>query len=516
MQCSNSQSISRVQVSTFIDISLIAKPPDSPKFSPLASSPCTLPSNPLPTPPCHLCMDTSPPTSPVVDNSSSPTPTTSPTFEHPPSPTPTPLHIKDPPPLTPYSTPTLDPTPPTPPTMPSHLMVTRAKAGIFKLRHIADLSQVTRYATTDPNGLKSALKPNNEPIRVMADATELMLPFYVRYVNWTLNHEESPPRQHSPVRNSPPVVASPPPRQDSPVRNSPPVVASPPRRKMYKSETYLTESATYASSSQHPEIERTYTSCDTSTKVVKKKKTSTKALVKRLLGVVADLSSKVDRVLQKKDEPNTRFVEEEEEEEMINEDEEEAYYHGTQFEYGGLEGEVGRTPTHGEPSSDVGEHHSKTVTPIGWPQRKRAVAWYQRTPFTVILFVINVVGAHWFMAVLHLDTWKVDIYDSTRPMDYFSKYLTGGEFKSFGDSIISELDAIEYWNDFPVGHKDKAKVEFIDVVDAPQQEYSLDRGDCGVSVCMFMEMIVSGVPVKISTASRDARFLYKHKMTNII
>ncbi|CAH1428498.1 unnamed protein product [Lactuca virosa] len=152
---------------------------------------------------------------------------------------------------------------------------------------------------------------------------------------------------------------------------------------MYKSETSSTESVTNGSSSQHPEIERTYTSSDTSTKVVKKKKTSTKALLKRLLGVVADLSSKVDCVLQKKDELNTRFIEEEEEE-MINEEEEEACYHGTQFEYGGFEGEVGRTPTHGEPSPDVGEHHKKTVTPIGRPQRKRVVAWYQRTPFTMM------------------------------------------------------------------------------------------------------------------------------------
>ncbi|CAI9300786.1 unnamed protein product [Lactuca saligna] len=148
--------------------------------------------------------------------------------------------------------------------------------------------------------------PNNEPIRVVADATELMSSFYVRYVNWTLNHEESPPREHSPVRNSPPVVAS------------------PRRRNMYKSETCSTESDTNASSSQPPEIERTYMSSDTSTKVVKKKKTSTKTLVKRIVGVVADLSFKVDRVLQKKDEPNTRFVKEVEDE-MINEDEEDAY-----------------------------------------------------------------------------------------------------------------------------------------------------------------------------------------------
>ncbi|CAI9294167.1 unnamed protein product [Lactuca saligna] len=102
--------------------------------------------------------------------------------------------------------------------------------------------------------------PNNQPIQVVANETELMLPFYVRYVNWTLNHEESPPPQHSPVRNSPPAVQS------------------PPRRSMYKSDTCSTESATNASSSQQPEIE---------TRVLKKKKSSTKALVKRLLGAVS-------------------------------------------------------------------------------------------------------------------------------------------------------------------------------------------------------------------------------------
>ncbi|CAH1450685.1 unnamed protein product [Lactuca virosa] len=78
--------------------------------------------------------------------------------------------------------------------------------------------------------------PNNQPISVVANPTELMLSFYVRYVNWTLNHQESPPWKHTPVRNSP---ESPPP-QHTPVRNSPPVVASPPRRKKYKSETSST------------------------------------------------------------------------------------------------------------------------------------------------------------------------------------------------------------------------------------------------------------------------------------
>ncbi|CAH1418543.1 unnamed protein product [Lactuca virosa] len=119
-----------------------------------------------------------------------------------------------------------------------------------------------------------------------------------------------------------------PPRQQSLVPDSPPVVVSPPRRKKYKSETSSTESATNAFSSQQPVVERTYMSSDTSTRSVKKKKkkkkTSIKELVKRLLGIVVDLTSKVDRILQKQDEPDTWFGEDEE---MVNEGEEEPFYH---------------------------------------------------------------------------------------------------------------------------------------------------------------------------------------------
>ncbi|CAI9288282.1 unnamed protein product [Lactuca saligna] len=113
--------------------------------------------------------------------------------------------------------------------------------------------------------------PNNQHIYVVANPTELMLLFYVCYVNWTLNHEESSPR-----------------------------------------------------------------SC-----------------------------------IKEKDEPDTGFGEEKEEEE-------ETYYHGTQLNHDdlgshGLEGEIRYTPTHVELSLDVGEHHTKTMTLIGRPHRKRGV-----------------------------------------------------------------------------------------------------------------------------------------------
>nr|KAJ0184451.1 hypothetical protein LSAT_V11C900499570 [Lactuca sativa] len=44
--------------------------------------------------------------------------------------------------------------------------------------------------------------PNNQPISVVANLMELMLSFDVRYVNWILNHQDSPPRKHTLVQNS--------------------------------------------------------------------------------------------------------------------------------------------------------------------------------------------------------------------------------------------------------------------------------------------------------------------------
>ena len=85
------------------------------------------------------------------------------------------------------------------------------------------------------------MQPNNHLVVVMENGTELKELFYIRYVNWTLNHEESPPRK----------------------QNQLPIVASPPRKKKYKSETSSSETVTNASTSQQPLVERSYMSSDT-------------------------------------------------------------------------------------------------------------------------------------------------------------------------------------------------------------------------------------------------------------
>ncbi|CAI9270031.1 unnamed protein product [Lactuca saligna] len=270
---------------------------------------------------------------------------------------------------------------------------------------------------------------------------------------------------------------------------------------MYKSEieTSSIESGTNASSSQHPEIETSYMSNDTS-RWVKKKKTSTKALVKRLLGVVADLTSKVDHVLQKKDEPDRNIEPDRgfrEEEEMINEEEEEKYYHDTHLHYDDIveSPEKANEDIVNKENNDVQNHilldnleatstlsfwrkwntissnlntkhrlHILTldvefwlrllaVTDIGWLICSHIAIWsallMERRPtntrltifpqelnlqngksfflrnianrvgdhpkwkdMEMVLFPINVPHIHWFLAVLHLDIWKVHIYDS--------------------------------------------------------------------------------------------------------
>ncbi|KAJ9556147.1 hypothetical protein OSB04_010761 [Centaurea solstitialis] len=130
--------------------------------------------------PCPLCMD-SPLTPPSIAQSLAPQPTP-PTVPAPPTTTPlvSAAHPTSPTvPASPTTTPLFTAAQPTSPTIPappiiqqppvsaptnsSHPMITRAKAGIFKPRHIADLSQLNHlplhsalYATTDPTSFKTA------------------------------------------------------------------------------------------------------------------------------------------------------------------------------------------------------------------------------------------------------------------------------------------------------------------------------------------------------------------------
>ncbi|KAI3507180.1 hypothetical protein L1887_22027 [Cichorium endivia] len=124
--------------------------PSSPPVVPVSVSP---PSSP----PCGLCDEVSgsPPVPPPA--TTSPASATTPSVSSPPSATPDAPSTFD----SGFSSPAVEPSP-----QPSgHPMMTRAKAGIFKPKHRADLAHLTSYgllsalhASTDPKGFKTAAR----------------------------------------------------------------------------------------------------------------------------------------------------------------------------------------------------------------------------------------------------------------------------------------------------------------------------------------------------------------------
>ena len=126
---------------------------------------------------------------------------------------------------------------------------------------------------------------------------------------------------------------------------------------------------------------------------------------------------------------------------------------------------------------------------------------------------INVISSHWFLAVLDLNTWKVTVYDSQTSSNMFQVFNEKGHFKSVGQSILSELDDIDYWDDFPAGHRPEM-IEFVEAENVPQQE--ADTGDCGVFTCLFMELLASGLPVQTHSSSREVGVSYRRRMLDIL
>ncbi|KAD6796557.1 hypothetical protein E3N88_07453 [Mikania micrantha] len=183
--------ISQLELSSFLDpIDLL---PSTPQPT-LYPTPCTICTDPLPPPtiqnplldqtPLHDASPQSPTPSLPSSQTFSTQPTPQPTLldsqpslpppsqltTTPSSPVPTP-----PPPSQPTTPPSSPIPPPSPPPIPTHPMITRAKSGIFKPQHRADLSINTPLhhalvAHTDPKTVKTAIK---DPIWVNAMQQEL-------------------------------------------------------------------------------------------------------------------------------------------------------------------------------------------------------------------------------------------------------------------------------------------------------------------------------------------------------
>lgn len=165
--------ISTLQITTFCDTSLPSDSTEPTSNTTPHPPPTSLPTSSHTSQPCNLCMHDEPiaPSSYSTDETESPfsSSSSSPTMA-------TPIH-----PPSPQSSPSPSPSPPPPPPPPPHLsthpMTTRAKSGIFKPLHRADLSHTTTlplhqalFAISDPKIFKTA---SQNPQWVIAMQREL-------------------------------------------------------------------------------------------------------------------------------------------------------------------------------------------------------------------------------------------------------------------------------------------------------------------------------------------------------
>ena len=127
--------------------------------------------------------------------------------------------------------------------------------------------------------------------------------------------------------------------------------------------------------------------------------------------------------------------------------------------------------------------------------------------------MINVPNAHWFLAQIDLVSWKVTIYDSAKYCDYFRTFKEEETFHKFGQKLLRLLDTIFYWDHLPSTPRRTDVMEFVEAVDVPQQTGGL--GDCGVFVCMFLEMLASGLPVKLQQPALEAAVGFRSRMCQI-
>nr|KAJ0201149.1 hypothetical protein LSAT_V11C600316790 [Lactuca sativa] len=107
---------------------------------------------------------------------------------------------------------------------------------------------------------------------------------------------------------------------------------------------------------------------------------------------------------------------------------------------------------------------------------------------------------------------EVHIYDSLGRGAY-EKFQSEGIFSKFERRVTNYLDKIKYWawRNIP---KIPLNMQFIYEENVPQQSSHL--GDCGVFLCMFMEQLVSGQPIRVLIDPKNAALEFRLRMAKII
>nr|KAJ0186716.1 hypothetical protein LSAT_V11C900471570 [Lactuca sativa] len=136
------------------------------------------------------------------------------------------------------------------------------------------------------------------------------------------------------------------------------------------------------------------------------------------------------------------------------------------------------------------------------------VAWWD---IDTVLMPIHPFPNHWLFGELRLSSMEVHLYDSLGRRAY-EKFKSDGTFTKFEAQVAEYLDKIDYWarRNIP---RILWNMQFILETSVPKQSSML--GDCGVFVCMFMEQLVSGQPIRELINPRNAALEFHQRMTKI-
>nr|KAJ0215289.1 hypothetical protein LSAT_V11C300121190 [Lactuca sativa] len=137
------------------------------------------------------------------------------------------------------------------------------------------------------------------------------------------------------------------------------------------------------------------------------------------------------------------------------------------------------------------------------------VAWWD---VDTVLLPIHSSPNHRLFGELRLASMEVHIYDSLGRGAY-EKFKFDGTFTKFEVCVVHYLDKIDYWDRRNIP-RIPLNIQFIFETNVPQQSSLL--GDCGVFVCMFMEQLVPGQPIRELIDQRNAALEFRQRMEKII
>nr|KAJ0210255.1 hypothetical protein LSAT_V11C400212810 [Lactuca sativa] len=129
-----------------------------------------------------------------------------------------------------------------------------------------------------------------------------------------------------------------------------------------------------------------------------------------------------------------------------------------------------------------------------------------------VLLPIHSSPNHWVFGELRLALMEVHIYDSLGRVAY-KKFKFDETFTKFESQVANYLDKINYWARRNIS-RISLNMQFIYEENVPQQSSHL--GDCGVFVCMFMEQLVSGQPIRELIDPKNATLEFRQRMTKIL